>query len=200
MIEAVTFKLTKNGLSIVLDDNLDFGTIKRLLKKKLVDSKEFFQGGKVKTIIKGRDLEKYELEELKQLITGETGFDEISEEVITFDWKQNVVEGKTKFYRGTMRSGNSISFKGNVVVMGDVNPGAEIVATGNVLIMGVLKGTVHAGSKGNRNAIVSAMGIYPTQLRIADLITVSPDKKAQKLNNFETAYIKDDNIYISDEF
>ena len=63
--------------------------------------------------------------------------------------------------------------------------------------MGVIKGTVHAGSKGNRNAIVSANGIYPTQLRIADLITVSPNEKvSERLSGFETAYIKENNIYI----
>jgi len=199
MIEAVTFKLTKNGLIIVLDDNLDFASIKRLLKKKLEESKDFFQGVLLKTVIKGRELEKYELEELKQLIHSETGFDDITEDVVTFDWSKNTVEGKTKFFRGTMRSGNQINFKGNVVVMGDVNPGAEIIATGNVLVTGMIKGMVHAGCKGNRNAIVSAQGIYPTQLRIADLITVSPSDKADKINCFETAYIKDNMICISEE-
>jgi len=199
MIEAVTFKLTKNGLIIVLDDNLDFASIKRLLKKKLEESKDFFQGAILKTIIKGRDLEKYELDELRNLIHSETGFEDITEDVVTFDWSKNTVEGKTKFYRGTMRSGNQINFKGNVVVMGDVNPGAEIIATGNILITGTLKGTVHAGCKGNRNAIVSAQGIYPTQLRIADLITISPTDKVEKGIGFETAYIRDDMICISDE-
>lgn len=199
MIEAVTFKLTRNGLIILLDDNLDFSTIKRLLKKKLEESKDFFQGAILKTTIKGRDLEAYELEELKQLINSETGFEDISEDVVTFDWSKNTVEGKTKFYRGTMRSGNKISFKGNVVVMGDINPGAEVIATGNILVTGMLKGTVHAGCKGNRNAIVSAQGIYPTQLRIADLITVSPENKYEKVMSFETAYIKDNMICIADE-
>jgi len=199
MIEAVTFKLTKNGLVIVLDDNLDFLTIKRLLKKKLEESKEFFQGAILKTTIKGRELEKYELEELRKLISSETGFSEIEEDVVTFDWSKNTMEGKTKFYRGTIRSGNQINYKGNVVVMGDVNPGAEVIATGNIIITGVLKGTAYAGSKGNRNAIVSAKGIYPTQLRIADLITVSPKDTLEKVNNFETAYIKDNNIYIDEQ-
>ena len=199
MIEAVTFKLTKNGLVIVLDDNLDFNTIKRLLKKKLEESKDFFQGAILKTTIKGRDLEDYELEELREIISSETGFEDIDEEVITFDWSKNTIEGKTKFYRGTMRSGNQINYKGNVVVMGDVNPGAEIIATGNIVVTGMLKGTVHAGCKGNRNAIVSAKGIYPTQLRIADLITVSPEDKPDKIQNFETACIKDNNIYIVEE-
>ena len=83
--------------------------------------------------------------------------------------------------------------------MGDVNPGAEVVATGNILVTGMIKGTVHAGCKGNRNAIVSAQGIYPTQLRIADLITVSPSEKIEKIMNFETAYIKDNMICIVDE-
>jgi len=197
MIEAVTFKLTKNGLRIVLDDNLDFASIRRLLKKKLEESKDFFQGARLKTVIQGRDLEKHEFDELYKIINEETGFFEIEEEVTTFDWKQNIAEGKTKFYRGTMRSGNLIDYKGNVVVMGDVNPGAEIIATGNIVVMGVIKGTVHAGSKGNRNAIVSANGIYPTQLRIADLITVSPNEKvSERLSGFETAYIKENNIYI----
>ncbi len=199
MIEAVTFKLTKNGLIIVLDDNLDFAMIKRLLKKKLEESKEFFQGVILKTTIKGRDLEKYELDELRNIISEETGFDDISEDVVTFDWNKNTVEGRTKFYRGTMRSGSQINFKGNVVIMGDVNPGAEVIATGNILITGILKGTVHAGCKGNRNAIVTAQGIYPTQLRIADIITVPPSSKVEKIKNFETAYIKDNNICISDE-
>ncbi|MBP3284563.1 MAG: septum site-determining protein MinC [Clostridia bacterium] len=197
MIEAVTFKLTKDGLRIVLDDNLDFASIRRLLKKKLEESKDFFQGARLKTVIQGRDLEKHEFDELCKIINEETGFYEIEEEVTTFDWKQNIAEGKTKFYRGTMRSGSLIDYKGNVVVMGDVNPGAEIIATGNIVVMGVIKGTVHAGAKGNRNAIVSASGIYPTQLRIADLITVSPnEKEVEKLSGFETAYIKENHIYI----
>lgn len=199
MTEIVTFKMSKDGLSVILDESLDFLTIKKALKKKLGESQEFFKGAKLKTVIKGRELGTKEFEEIKQIIFEKTGFDDITEDIIKFDWSHNTVEGNTKFYRGTMRCGNSIQFKGNVVVMGDVNPGAEIIATGNILVTGILKGTVHAGAKGNRNAIVSAQGIYPTQLRIADLITVSPKEKAQKLNYFETAYIKENNIYISEE-
>ena len=199
MTEAVTFKMTKKGLSIILDDGMDFITVKKLLKKKLEESQDFFKGTKLKTVIKGRELDTKEFNTLRDIVFEMTGFDDVTEDVVTFDWSKNTVEGNTKFYRGTMRCGNSICFKGNVVVMGDVNPGAEIIATGNVLVTGILKGTVHAGAKGNRNAIVSAQGIYPTQLRIADLITVSPEEKPHKLTHFETAYIKDNNIYISEE-
>lgn len=106
-------------------------------------------------------------------------------------------EGITKFYRGTVRSGQLVNFDGNLVVVGDVNPGGEIIATGNVVIMGSLRGIVHAGANGNKEAIVVALNLQPTQLRIADVITRAPDEKDTG-GQFtpELAYIKDDIVYI----
>ena len=93
-----------------------------------------------------------------------------------------------------MRSGASIHYNGNVVVMGDINPGAEVVATGNIVVTGAIKGMVHAGCNGCDTAIISGLGINPTQIRIANIIAV-PDK--QKTNAvYETAYVKDNSIYI----
>lgn len=77
-------------------------------------------------------------------------------------------EDTALFLSRTLRSGTRIEFAGHVVVLGDVNPGAEIVAEGNVIIWGRLRGMVHAGSKGNKNAIICALDLSPTQLRIAD--------------------------------
>ena len=71
------------------------------------------------------------------------------------------------FLNRTLRSGTRIEFAGHVVVLGDVNPGAEIVADGNVIIWGRLRGMVHAGSKGNVQAVICALDLSPTQLRIA---------------------------------
>ncbi|MBI9048379.1 MAG: septum site-determining protein MinC [Anaerolineaceae bacterium] len=83
------------------------------------------------------------------------------------------------FLNKTLRSGYRISYAGHVVVLGDVNPGAEIIATGNVLIWGKLRGTVHAGAMGNAEACVCAMDLNPTQLRIADYITIPPKRKGK---------------------
>jgi septum site-determining protein MinC len=77
-------------------------------------------------------------------------------------------EETAMFLSRTLRSGTRIEFAGHVVVLGDVNPGAEIVAEGNVVIWGRLRGMVHAGSKGNRAAVVCALDLSPMQLRIAD--------------------------------
>ena len=77
----------------------------------------------------------------------------------------------------TLRSGHSIQYFGHVVVVGDVNPGAEIVAGGNVVVWGRLRGTVHAGADGNRDAIVCALDLSPTQLRIANIISLAPPQR-----------------------
>lgn len=76
----------------------------------------------------------------------------------------------------TIRSGTRVDHIGNVIVIGDVNPGAEILATGNILVWGRIKGFVHAGKNGDTSAFICALELKPTQLRIADLVAVSPDK------------------------
>lgn len=77
----------------------------------------------------------------------------------------------------TLRSGRSIYHEGHVVVIGDVNPGAEIVASGDVIVWGRLRGLVHAGALGDETAVICALELSPTQLRIADQIAISPDEK-----------------------
>ncbi len=84
-------------------------------------------------------------------------------------------ESDCKFVRSTLRGGTRIQYEGSVVVIGDVNPGAEVIATGNVIVLGLLRGMVHAGSGGSREAFIAALKLKPTQLRIADLIARSPN-------------------------
>lgn len=74
----------------------------------------------------------------------------------------------------TLRSGAQVSSKGHVTLIGDVNPGAEIIAGGNVVVWGRLRGMVHAGAAGDENAVVCALDLAPTQLRIAGHIAVPP--------------------------
>lgn len=83
------------------------------------------------------------------------------------------------FLNRTLRSGTRIVFAGHVVVLGDVNPGAEIVAEGNVIIWGRLRGMVHAGSKGDREAVICALDFSPMQLRIADEASAAMDPQTQ---------------------
>jgi septum site-determining protein MinC len=79
------------------------------------------------------------------------------------------------FIQRTLRSGMRVAFQGNVIVVGDVNPGAEIIASGSVIVWGRLRGMVHAGAEGNEKAVVGALDLHPMQLRIASVVSVTPE-------------------------
>lgn len=81
--------------------------------------------------------------------------------------------------RRTLRSGFSLQHSGHIVVLGDVNPGAELTAGGNVIVWGRLRGTVHAGAEGNEDSIVCALDLSPTQLRIAGHIAITPQRRGK---------------------
>jgi septum site-determining protein MinC len=82
----------------------------------------------------------------------------------------------TQVIKGTLRSGRFVEFAGNLVVLGDVNTGAEIKAKGDIVIWGELKGLAHAGFQGSRQAEIRALGMDAVQLRIADIIARRPDR------------------------
>ncbi|MDX1688593.1 MAG: septum site-determining protein MinC [Candidatus Promineifilaceae bacterium] len=81
------------------------------------------------------------------------------------------------FLRETLRSGRSIYHEGHVIIIGDVNPGAEVIAGGDVIVWGRLRGLVHAGALGDESAIICALELTPTQLRIASQIAIPPDER-----------------------
>lgn len=102
------------------------------------------------------------------------------------DWAQAV------FLQRTLRSGQSVRHPGHVVVLGDVNPGAEIIAGGHVLVWGRVRGVVHAGAGGDTSATVAALDLAPTQLRIAGHIAVSPKRRGEVRP--EVALIRDGHL------
>lgn len=81
--------------------------------------------------------------------------------------------------RRTLRSGFSLHHTGHVIVIGDINPGAEIIASGDVVVWGRLRGTVHAGAEGNEAAVVCALDLSPTQLRIAGRFATAPQRRGK---------------------
>jgi septum site-determining protein MinC len=79
----------------------------------------------------------------------------------------------------TLRSGYRVEYGGHVIVLGDVNPGAEVIARGNIIVWGRLRGVVHAGAEGDTQAVVCALDLQPAQLRIADQIALTPKRKGK---------------------
>jgi septum site-determining protein MinC len=93
--------------------------------------------------------------------------------------QEEVSEDIALWVHKTLRSGTRIDFPGHVAVFGDVNAGAEIVASGSVMVWGRLRGVVHAGAHGNRDAVVCALDLSPTQLRIAEEIAITPRQQGK---------------------
>jgi len=99
--------------------------------------------------------------------------------------------------RRRVRAGQAVRHSGSVVVIGDVNAGAEIVAGGDVVVWGRLRGTVHAGCLGNTSAVVCALDLSPLQLRIAELITRPEEGGSGRDDSYpEVAYIRDQTIFV----
>ena len=109
--------------------------------------------------------------------------------------KQNI-DNSGMFYRGTLRSGQSLEAKNSLVIIGDVNPGATVIAGGNIIIIGALKGSVIAGTDGNQDAFVMALFMNPIQIQIADIIARNSDNKKFVKTQKEAmiAKIEDDHI------
>jgi septum site-determining protein MinC len=103
------------------------------------------------------------------------------------------------YLRQTLRSGQSVAHKGHLIIIGDVNPGAEVSAEGDITIWGALRGIAHAGTAGNTNAEIRALRFDPIQLRIAHAIARSPDRPRGSLRSAgpETARIVNGTIRIS---
>ncbi|MBF0337897.1 MAG: septum site-determining protein MinC [Nitrospirae bacterium] len=95
----------------------------------------------------------------------------------------------------TIRGGQRVTYDGDLMIIGNVNPGAYVIATGNIIVLGVLKGVAHAGAAGDEEAVVIALTLKPQQLKIANIVTRPPDDDVQTLYP-EKAFVKDKTIQI----
>ena len=100
------------------------------------------------------------------------------------------------FKKGTLRSGEELEAEGDILLLGDVNPGASISASGNVMVWGRLRGIAHAGKNGDKNSKIIALELRPVQLRIANFVARGPEEKPEQ-GFAEEAHLEGKNIVIS---
>ncbi len=108
----------------------------------------------------------------------------------------SVLENMTSFHKGSIRSGQSLKFKGSIVIIGDINPGGEVIAEGNIIVLGSIKGLVHAGCSGEADCFIIGLNLKPTQLRIADIVTYFPKKDKTPKISPECVFAKNGEIYV----
>ncbi|WP_217635746.1 septum site-determining protein MinC [Alteribacillus persepolensis] len=206
----VTIKGTKDGLTVLLDDQCSFDELIKELKEKMKKDKQVFGNGpevEVKVDAGYRYLRSHQkeqiinlLEEAEPILVGE-----FHSKVITREQaEREKEEGGLTSVAKIVRSGQVLRIQGDVLLLGDVNPGGIIEATGNVYILGTLKGTARAGIEGSKNAVVCASVMAPHQISISDAIFYAPDRYEKKDRKplFEEpvyAYIANEDVEISFE-
>ncbi|SFB16156.1 MULTISPECIES: septum site-determining protein MinC [unclassified Bacillus (in: firmicutes)] len=192
----VTIKGTKEGLTLHLDDLCSYEELKKELNEKL--SASYRENADkplmpVKVEVGNRYLTSTQQEELKTLIRQKKNLvvDSIESKVmLKSEAEQFKLENEVVTVTKMIRSGQVLEVPGDLLLIGDVNPGGTVMAGGNIFIMGNLKGIAHAGCNGNENAVIAASVMTPSQLRIADCINRSPDREqVEERHDMECAYI-----------
>ena len=217
---SVIFKGGKDGIVIILSDKADYDGIAESLREKIRSSSKFFADATTTITFKGKRLSESELLSLIEIVNAETDLSISFIEDLTGTFQANkdeedggdgfgrkipkrleeVATDGAYFHRTGLRSGQAISHSGSVVILGDINAGAEVVAAGNVVVFGAVRGFVHAGAMGDETAFVCALSMTPIQLRIAEKITYFPKELLKENKNKIDpvyAFVKNDEIYIA---
>jgi septum site-determining protein MinC len=195
----VTIRGTKEGLILFLDDECSFSELVSELEEKLSSNYPQISEGPavhVKVSVGNRFLSDEHKTQLITIISEQRKLviNQIESNVITKQQGEQLQkEAQTATVLKAVRSGQVLEVQGNLLLLGDVNPGGTVIATGNIYIMGVLRGIAHAGSEGNKEAIISAAKMEPSQLRIAEIVSRSPDTKDSERHEMECAYVGEDN-------
>ncbi|WPC42889.1 septum site-determining protein MinC [Clostridium sp. JS66] len=197
---SLIIKGNRDGINAIINMNKfkDFDDMLENLTERLSKGKIFYKGCTLKITTELKYITEKDFRKLKDVLFEEflikdcimEDKDEKSSKVFS-----GIYEGRTKFLRRTVRSGQIINYPGNIVIIGDVNAGSEIYADGNIIVLGALKGYAHAGFGGNSKAIVAAFYLQPEILQIANVMTRSPED-SDKPQYPEVARVKGGTIIV----
>jgi len=182
--QTITIKGTKDGLTLFIDDRESFDGVMDELADKLSEYNPKKDDPVVPVTVKlgNRYINDQQKQQLRELIGDKKRFsiELFDSNVIHRDeairWKE---DSDMKVINRVVRSGQVLENAGDLLLIGDVNPGGKVIATGNVFIMGNLLGVAHAGAHGDRKAVIAASYMKPSQLRIADYISRAPDYETE---------------------
>lgn len=210
MNNSVVIKGNKNGIVVVLDENVAFDELISCIIEKFTSASKFFENANMAISFEGRKLSDIEEREILDVIERETDLnivcvidnDELRQQCFKKAVDNKIAEVTAhsgQFYKGTLRSGQVLESESSIVILGDVNPGGKVIAKGNVVVLGSLKGNIFAGAGGDEDAFVVAIEMDPMQIRIGTVIARCSDsttKSKLKKGEAKIAYVEDGNIYI----
>ena len=199
----ISISIKKNQVIIKIEENAEQRAIISALKKKIIELKNLYQNDKTPILVTGKILKNKEMDEIQNIIKSfinvQVDFDSpkvLGLHGIKKTFYKEVATSETKFHKGSLRSGQKLEFEGSLVIIGDVNAGAEVIASENIVILGTLRGLAHAGAKGNKDSIIEASEIDASQIRIADIVK-EIEKDENDIRKVKTsAYINEEDKLI----
>ncbi len=177
MKNCVSIQTKKDRVMIKISEEATQKEILSDLKKKMTELKKLYKEDTTPILVTGKIFKNEEMDQIKEAIKKvlpvEVEFDSpriLGLHGIKRTFSKEIATSETKFHRGSLRSGQKIEYEGSLVVLGDVNAGAEVLAGENIVVLGILRGMAHAGAKGNKEAIIAAASIESPQIRIANIV------------------------------
>jgi len=200
MSRCINIYFKRDSIVLKIKEDATTNEILTELEEKLPDLKEFYKEEKTPIFVTGKILKRFEIDSIQKMIQSmikvKVDFDSprtLGLHDIKRTFKKDIQISETKFYKGSVRSGQKLEFEGSIVIIGDVNDGAEVIAEDNIAVLGNLRGMAHAGAKGNEKAIIAANIINSPQIRIASIIKERERKDIER-ESFSYAYINDEGI------
>ena len=200
MTRCINIYFKKDSIVLKIKEDATTNEILNELQEKLPDLKEFYKDEKTPIMVTGKILKRFEIESIQKLIQNvikvKVDFDSpktLGLHGIKRTFRKDIQISETKFYKGSIRSGQKMEFEGSIVIIGDVNDGAEVIAEDNIAVLGNLRGMAHAGAKGNEKAIIAANIINSPQIRIASRI-LERDRKDIERESYSYAYINNEGL------
>ena len=200
-MNCIKISQTQNKIIIKIDEHAEQIDILEDLTKKMKDLKKMYKNEDTPIYVSGKVLKNKEIEEIQKIIKSEINVE------IEFDspkvlglhgikkaFEQEINSSETKFYRGSLRSGKKIEYEGSIVIIGDVNGGAEVISGKNIVVLGNLRGLAHAGAKGNKSAIIAAEAMDTAQIRIANIVKELEKEETERRHVY--IYVKENEIII----
>ena len=204
MKNCINVSQRKNLVVIKINSDAKYEDIILQIRKKVIQLQKIYKEEKTPIVITGKVLKNKEIREIDSIIKEKlqvpVEFDmpkALGLSNIKKTFEQEVSTSETRFHRGSLRSGQKLEEDGSVVILGDVNSGAEVVAADNIVVLGTLRGLAHAGAKGNAKAIIAAGRLDTVQLRIANVVKeIDKDEEFPSISTY--IYINDENKIIID--
>ncbi|WP_026693778.1 septum site-determining protein MinC [Peribacillus kribbensis] len=198
----VIIKGTKEGLTLHLDDSCSFDMLLEELEAKLsanMKAPENKPSISVRVHTGYRYLTEQQESRLRDIIAAKKTFkiEGIQSNVITIDEAKSQREAsEITSMAAVIRSGQVIEVPGDLLLIGDVNPGGQVSAGGNIFILGALKGIAHAGKYGKLDSVIAASVMKPSQIRIGDYLNGAPEPNSEEQSGMECAYVDNGQIII----